>query len=280
LPTNLITSISAGGRLTLPMNAEKSGIVTQPGLYYFAGAAWDQFGHFVLEGLARWWLLARLPESVRGEVRFVVYNDRPLQTWQLELLEGLGVAAERIVYLREPMRFERMIIPSVAYNLHCAAAAAQHETWQSIGAAFDRGEGPERVYLSRSRYRPNRALINEAEVERSFQARGFAVFHPQELSIAEQVAAIRHARLIAGSAGSAMCLSAFARPGASKLIISPRNFTFRDDQLISHLRGEPLCYVLCTPRTHEPIARKADYEVEMGVLDAALDRWIGGSQLL
>jgi capsular polysaccharide biosynthesis protein len=63
------------------------------------------------------------------------------------------------------------------------------------------------------------------------------VLHTQELGIADQVASVRHARLIAGSAGSAMYSSAFARPGARKLILSPRHFTFRDGQLISHLRG-------------------------------------------
>jgi capsular polysaccharide biosynthesis protein len=102
------------------------------------------------------------------------------------------------------------------------------------------------------------------------------VLHPQELTIAEQLAAVRHARLLAGSAGSAMCLGAFAHRGARKLIISPRNFTFRDDQLISHLRGEPVGYVLCTPRAGEAIARKADYEVELGLLDAALQEWLAG----
>jgi hypothetical protein len=120
--------------------------------------------------------------------------------------------SDRIVYLAEPKRFERVIIPSIAYNLHRAAAYIQRDTWERIGCAFDRKGGPERVYLSRSRYEPNRALINEAEVESRFQAEGFTVLHPQELSIAEQIATIRHARLIAGSAGSAMYLSAFCSP--------------------------------------------------------------------
>jgi hypothetical protein len=79
LPSDLLTSLGADEPQRLEMTVESSGVETQPGLYYFAGAAWDQFGHFVLEGLARWWLLARLPESVRAELRFVVYNERPLR---------------------------------------------------------------------------------------------------------------------------------------------------------------------------------------------------------
>jgi hypothetical protein len=257
-----------------PQHGAALGGSTRPGLYYFAGAAWDHFGHFLTEGLSRWWLLARLPQSVRAELRFVLYNDRPLEPWQLDFLEALGVHPKRIVHLAEPQRFERLIVPSAAYNLHCAASPAQADVWERIGSVFDRGAGPERVYLSRLRYTHHRALVNEQEVERLFHARGFTVLHPQELSVADQVAAVRHARLIAGSAGSAMYLSAFARPGARRLIISPRNFTFRDDQLISHLRGGQLAYVLCPKGTSHEHPRRADYHVALDILGTAIDRWI------
>jgi hypothetical protein len=250
----------------------------KPGLYYFAGAAWNHFGHFLTEGLSRWWLLARLAPSVRAELRFVLYDERPLARWQLDCLEALGVGAEQLVYLTEPQRFERLIVPAAAYNLHCAAAPPQAEVWEHIGRAFDRGSGPERVYLSRSRYTYNRTLVNEAEVERRFRARGFTVLHPQELGIAEQVAAVRHASLIAGSAGSAMYLSAFARPGARRLIISPRNFTFRDDQLISHLREGQLAYILCPRGARHVHPRRADYHVDLEILDTALDHWVAAGE--
>ncbi len=256
-----------------PIAIDGAGIATRPGLHYFAGAAWEQFGHFLLEGLSRWWLLACLPEAVRAELHFVLYNDRPLRPWQLELLAGLGIGADRLVYLTEPTRFERLIVPSIAYNLHRAAAHAQRDTWERIARAFDNGEGPARVYLSRSRYPHNRVLLNETEVERRFQERGFTILHPQELSIPEQLASIRHARLIAGSAGSAMYLSAFANQGARKLIVSPRSFTFRDDQLIAHLRGERLAYVLCAQEAVHEHPRMADYRVALETLEDAIERW-------
>jgi capsular polysaccharide biosynthesis protein len=271
LPEDLIQRIAASGP------EHRADVPTRPGLHYFAGAAWSHFGHFVLEGLARWWLLERLPGSVQAELRFVFYNDRPLAPWQLEFLDALGVTAERVVHLAEPQRFERMIVPSLAYNLHRWAASVQDTMWERIGRAFDRGDGPARVYLSRSRHAPNRTLLEEAEIERRFQARGFTVLHPQELSIADQVAAIRHARLVAGSAGSAgsaMYLSAFTRRGARKLVISPRNLTFRDDQIIAHLRGGQLAYFLCAAGDPDVNPRKADYHVGLRHLDTAIDRWI------
>jgi len=282
LPSELVASVGEPEREAFQLNYDSAGIAARPGLYYFGGAAWGHFGHFLLESLSRWWLLARLPESVRTELRFVLYNEQPLESWQLELLAGLGVRAEQLVYLTEPMRFEQMIVPSAAYSLHSAVASAQAETWERIGQAYDRGDGPERVYLSRSRFTRHRTLVGEAEVERRFQAYDFTVVHPEELSIAEQVAVIRQAQLIAGSAGSAMYLSAFARRGARKLIISPRHFTFRDDQLISYVRGEPIAYVLCPQGSRLQNPRTADYRVAANVLEAALEQWIAsdaGGQL-
>jgi capsular polysaccharide biosynthesis protein len=274
LPAGLLARVGASEHGRFRLQVDATDIPTLPGLHYFAGAAFGHFGHFLLEGLSRWWCLALLPEPVRAQLRFVLYDERPLHAWQLQMLECLGVTADRLLYLNEPMRFERMIVPSMAYHLHRGVAAAQGETWERIGRAFDRGAGPERVYLSRSRHRHNRILLDEVAVERRFEARGFTVLHPQELGIAEQVASIRHARLIAGSAGSAMYLSAFARPGARKLIVSPRNFTVRDDQLISPLRGERLAYVLCAQDMGEGHPRETDYRVALKVLDAALERWL------
>jgi capsular polysaccharide biosynthesis protein len=274
LPANLLAGIGAPEHGRFRLRVDTAGIATSPGLHYFAGAAFGHFGHFLLEGLSRWWFLALLPEPVRAELRFVLYDEHPLHAWQLEVLECLGVATERIVYLTEPLRCERMIVPAAAYHLHRGASFAQRDTWERIGRAFDRGAGPTRVYLSRSRYRHHRALVNETEVERHFQRRGFVVLHPQELPIAEQVAAVRRARLIAGSAGSAMYLSAFAHRGTRKLIVSPRSFSFRDDQLISHLCDAQLAYVLCAQDVDEGHPRDADYRIAPDILEAALERWL------
>jgi capsular polysaccharide biosynthesis protein len=273
LPADLLTAVGAPANGRYRMQVDVTDVPTEPGLYYFAGAAFGHFGHFLLEGLSRWWLLALLPEPVRAQLRFVLYDQQPLHSWQLEMLERLGVAADRLLYLTEPLRFERLIVPAPAYHLHRGGASVQRDTWERIGSAFDRGSGPARVYLSRSRHRRNRVLIDEAALERSFAARGFVVLHPQELSVAEQVATIRHARLIAGSAGSAMYLSAFAREGARKLIVAPRDFAFRDDQVISFLRGGELAYVLCDRGADGGHPRDGAYRVAPAVLADALDRW-------
>jgi hypothetical protein len=247
------------------------------GLHYLIGSVWDQFGHFLLEGLARCWLLEHLREDVRAQLWFVTYDHAPLATWQLDALAALGVAADRLVYLEEPQRFQRLIVPSIAYDLHARAARAQIATWERVAAALDTGGGPERIYLSRSRWPYYRDLRGEGLIDRLFEARGFEIVHPQLISLAEQVTLVRNATHVAGAGGSGMYLAAFARGPVAKLVIAPRSYAFRDDQLISHLRGERLAFVLCPPGSDDVHPRAADFGVSLDVLGPAVDRWLAGT---
>jgi capsular polysaccharide biosynthesis protein len=182
---------------------------------------------------------------------------------------------DRLVTLTEPKRFERMIVPSSSYNLFTSVANAQAETWERIGRALGREEGPDRVYLSRSQFPYNQRVANETEVEQRFRSWGFTIVYPEQHTTAEQITLIRDARYVAGNAGSAMYLSAFARLGINKLVIAPLNFAFRDDQLISHVRGDSFSYFLCQPGPDTNKGpRKTVYHVALERLDEAIAQWI------
>jgi hypothetical protein len=71
-----------------------------------------------------------------------------------------------------------------------------------------------------------------------------------------------------------MYLSAFARPGVNKLVIAPLIFAFRDDQLISHVRGDAFSYFLCQPGSDTSKGpRKTVYHVALERLDEAIAQW-------
>lgn len=259
------------GRLSL--RAEPDNVETRSGTHYLIGSAHGHFGHFLLEGLSRLWLLDSLDCS---DLHFVVYEPE-LVRWQLDLLAAAGVPEHRIVCVERPTRFERLIVPSRAYNLHRSSSGAQDRLWQRIGESLDEGgDHGGRVYLSRSEFRKRRALRRETEIERVFADRGFSIVHTQKLPVARQVALARGAEHIAGSAGSAMYLGAFQPEETAKLIISPSTFCFRDDQLISHFRGGQLAYYMSHDIDAGDLvsARHADYSVDVPLVAEALDRWL------
>jgi capsular polysaccharide biosynthesis protein len=79
------------------------------------------------------------------------------------------------------------------------------------------------LYLSRRQLKRRlRRLSNGAAVERRMARRGFAVVHPQHMSLVDQINAAAGADLIAGVDGSALHLSVFMRPGARMLVLQTK----------------------------------------------------------
>ena len=83
-------------------------------------------------------------------------------------------------------------------------------------------------------------------LDRTFRDAGFAIVTPEELSITEQVSLVAGAEIVAGSAGSALHLSAVARPGSRILEIgdsrSPRR-RLATQRLIDAAAGHMTAYV-------------------------------------
>ncbi|MCP9488907.1 MAG: glycosyltransferase family 61 protein [Solirubrobacteraceae bacterium MAG38_C4-C5] len=245
--------------------------VEREGLYYLIGAVYGHFGHFLLEGLSRLWLLSRL---ARTDPWFVVYEPE-LQPWQRSFLEAAGVPLERVLHVRTPTRFERLIVPARAYELHKASTPQQDLVWQRIGDFFDGGQRGRRVYLSRSRFASTRTTGESLSLDEVFASRGFEIVHPQELDVATQVATARGSAILAGAAGSAMYLAAFQAPKQRSLVLTHRSFAFRDDQLIAHYRrARQAWYISDTVSADHDSPRRASWTIDHDHLAARLDRWL------
>jgi hypothetical protein len=266
-----LVPVADGSEPTWELALDVSAVNRRDGLVYFGGAFYGHFGHFMTEGLSRLWLLSELGDP---DVPIAIYDDRKLHPFHWATLQLLGIPRERIIQVTRPTVFRRLLVPSRTLILHRAIGERHHRLWRRIADAIDSFGEHERVYVSRSRFTDRRALVNEDEVEAVFADRGFLVFHPQEHGLEEQIAIAKGARWLAGSAGSGMYLSAFQPPDSHKLILSPRRFTFRDDQLISHfLTREPVHYFLSDDHATGP-PRLADYRIDQVALRQAVDIWI------
>src|SRR5690606_12645161 len=70
-------------------------------------------------------------------------------------------------------------------------------------------QGENKLFVSRSRFSGQGKIANEIELEERLSARGFEVFHPEQFSLAEQLATYQRARTIVFSEGSSMHFPAF-----------------------------------------------------------------------
>lgn len=244
------------------------------GRSFFGGHYFPWFGHFLVETLGRFW--PDLPYEEFDRVVFYrsVASSRH-QPWLLdveqELLRALGVPPARLHYLGdEPAIFDELTVSTPPFGIKGLGDQRLIAVHDRIGQAYaaeqvTNGCPPvERIYLSRSKLPARkRVAANEAAIEELMAARRFRIVHPEELPIKDQVLLIRGARVIAGCDGSAMHLSAFARPGTRVLAIDSR--MERNQLVLAQARELDAVHVLATDsplaepnRWHADLARVAE----------------------
>ena len=202
--------------------------LTLPGRTFFGGQLGHVFGHVLLETLARFW--RDLDYATYDQV--VLYPigqpDREIDVPELTLqvLALVGVRRERVhVVQGRPLRFEQIDVGASPIRLVKAVDPRMLAVFDRIANEVDpaiAGLDAPRIYLSRSRLANRRRTTNEDEIEAMMTERGFAVVHPQELPLLEQIALARQAEIIAGCDGSALHVAAFARAGTRLLALDSR----------------------------------------------------------
>jgi hypothetical protein len=211
------------------VNPEISQEIEGQGVYL--GHYTGHYGHFLIDTLARFWVL---------QTGFA-YDKLVFQPFVLRMpdfqafsplrvcCECFGVKLDDLFTVRACLRFKRLAVPTMLFEVGQEAKPEQALVYRQIADyCASRAEVPEmptRLYLSRSRLKKgHKPAANEAQVEQVFESFGFTVVYPEQLDFAAQVALYRRAEVMAGFGGSAMHNSLFMREGAMAINLgSPRS---------------------------------------------------------
>lgn len=147
--------------------------------------------------------LAMLPDD--GRALFVYQNTQ----WQLDLLNFFA-PGRRIInhwpeigYILEDAKVATLRNRHVFFDLH--TRSFYHRAAERVG-----GSSPLRkIYLSR-RGQTVRSMTNEADVEEMMIDLGFAIIHPERMSLEERIRVIRDAETIVCPGGSGLFNLVFA----------------------------------------------------------------------
>ena len=82
-------------------------------------------------------------------------------------------------------------------------------------------------------------------MEAYFAEAGFRIVHPEEHDLAEQVAMVRSAPIVAGFAGSGMFHLAFTDPQKQVAVISPETYPATNERQICAFVGHDLTMLRC-----------------------------------
>lgn len=187
------------------------------GEYLYGGIYFRNFGHFLLETLARMHHIksCRLPVIlISNGLNF------DFKGWQRELLNLMDVDPDRFIFLNEPSRIESLHDCNPGFELRNFFLPSLRKAIV-IGGGFlgDR----KKVWISRSKLPSSLSKIEgEIEIELLLKNKGWHIFHPEEYSIKDQIECYSAASIVAGFEGSALHLIMLVESPEFKLIIFRR----------------------------------------------------------
>lgn len=161
----------------------------------FGGYMIDQYGHFLLESLTRLWFAAETGMPI------VWASGVTLNTYQKDILVRLGIHPDRMLFIRKPTRFKRLIIPKPGYIIQ-KGFHARHARFLSCGPAYESSGA--NVYLSRRVFQSQIATFDgERKLEDMLKKEGWEILYPEALRIEQQIELFSSSRCVAGIEGSA-----------------------------------------------------------------------------
>ena len=200
--------------------------------FYLDHPVSHHFGHFVGDCICRLfaWDIVR---QMFGDVKLIIAR-RSHNAFQMPLLAAFDVTDSDIVWVEDGLvRCKRMVMATRSLGVERYASPSSVRVWHRIRDHWARRDisRPNRIYLSR-RGVADRKLMNEAEVEATFQRHGFTIVRPETISVQEQIALVSNALLVAGPTGSGMFNLAFQGRLRSVFVLAPENWLNRTERLL------------------------------------------------
>ena len=182
-----------------------------PGRTLYLGTIMNRYGHFVTEGLSRYW--RKETASFRHFVAYPFIHDEGqtlTQGFHRYLAELLDVPLDRTAILRSQMVFDEIVVPEQLWTHNVLVNAHMRDLYGGIRARHAGRESSGRIFLSR---KASPHLTNVPAVEEVFASYGFRVLYPEEIEMAEQLSLYANCEILAGLSGGAMRNCLFTRPG-------------------------------------------------------------------
>lgn len=180
--------------------------------------AFNHFGHFLVDGFARlWYAVQHKNEQLR--FAFITLGTFDLERFHLKLLELIGIDESRIIIIKEPTKFAKVIVPKQAWYTESGAYNLKlfRQPWDEIRSKIS-PKNVSKIYLSRTKL-SNQNIFGESYFEHFFESHGFKILYPEQMPIEEQISYVSGADEIACTYGTLAHQAVFAKDGAKFILL-------------------------------------------------------------
>jgi len=165
----------------------------------YGGYVRDNYGHIIAEHLSRMWWLAENPKS--GYKYVFISTDSKISRIFLDFVSILGLSEEDIIFLKEPLRFDYVIVPEQSVYLR---SGYRNKALVLYNAIRDRVKPAtyEKVYFARPDAEEKKDIVGEDYFINYYRRLGYEIIRPEKLSIREQVAVMAGVKFFVCSGGT------------------------------------------------------------------------------
>ncbi len=198
----------------------------------YGGVLMQHFGHFLLETTNRLWYWIENRDKNLDIVFLPLKHSKKVLPQFWEFMDLLGIARDKIHFLREPKRFSKVYVPEASGVISVSFNEKFLLPFQEIASRVE-PKDKKKIYLSRTKFTKGSHCLGEEHIEKVFGLNGYHVVYPERLSLREQIEYIRGADEVAGVIGTATHLELFAKPRV-KSIICERSDVPLSAQMLVH----------------------------------------------
>ncbi len=171
-----------------------------------------QWGHFLVDGIGRFWPLS---DKKFDSYKVVFLKDKfsKIDGSYLEFLNYLTISKDRLIDVQVPTQFDEVLIPSLSYDT-IGNFSPEHIRMINFiveNAHIEDISVPDKVYLTRTKFARHKE-VGEKDIEAFFAANGYTVFSPEKLPVRNQIALFRKSAEIVCVNGTIPLNVLFARP--------------------------------------------------------------------
>ena len=188
----------------IPLNIDK-----RSGRAIYLGCYIRHWGHFLIEGISRWWPLLNEEAYRDCDLCYLIYGQ---QRDYMDQLAGLfGLDKSRLKRIEKPTVYDEIIIPEASSEQAHFWSEEYQKTIQKISSTI-KAVPNDKIYLSRMRFSDR--LLGEKAIEQTLRRNGWKIIYPEKLSIKKQIAVIKGAGEIACVSGTTAHNLIFSRQGS------------------------------------------------------------------
>lgn len=210
----------------------------------YLGMQFSHWGHFLLESTTRLWYFIN---SKHKNNMFFAYYGSKLEGNYLEFFNLLGIKEEQLLYISEPTKFSKIIIPEVSSELTSFWTDEFKQTFEQVSHKV-KSEHYEKIYFTRRKYfTPNKLsgidCRGEKLLEATFSKAGYKVFSPEHLTLRKQIALMKGCKNFASLNSSSSHNLIFSNSSCKAFLINKCNIINKTQILINQMKDIESVYI-------------------------------------